>query len=435
MDPGGAPGFGASESSRLLDGSQGSSSALPPIVRRLGWVAFFTDAAGDMIYPLLPAFLVSLGAGAGALGWVEGIAEGTSALVKVWSGRISDRAGSRKPFVVLGYGIATIVRPMLALATAPWHVVLVRATDRFGKGLRAPSRDAMVAQVVAPSERGLAYGFHQMMDNLGAVLGPAIAFALARGLGFSPRTIFVCALAPGLLALVTVTFGVKEAPRHEGVAKSTGIAPSDGTSAAMPRRGQDLDGTSAAMPRRGQDLDEKLAPVVKRYLIVVAIFTLGASADSFLLLRMLDLGLPVAWTPLAWLTLNASKAATNMPGGRLSDRFGRKKTLALAWTVYAAAYTFFPMTHSVPITWAILVGYGAYYGLAEGGEKAILAELAPGHQRGRAFGLLHAVTGVAVLPANALFGLLYERGPSYAFGASAAFALSAALLLMLQGEG
>jgi MFS family permease len=381
-------------------------------------VAFFTDAAGDMIYPLLPAFLVSLGAGAGALGWVEGIAEGTSALVKVWSGRISDRAGSRKPFVVLGNGIATIVRPMLALATAPWHVVLVRATDRFGKGLRAPSRDAMVAQVVAPSERGLAYGFHQMMDNLGAVLGPAIAFALARGLGFSPRTIFVWALAPGLLALVTVTFGVKEAARHEGVAKSAGIA-SDGTSAAMPRRGQ----------------HEKLASGVKRYLIVVAVFTLGASADSFLLLRMLDLGLPVAWTPLAWLTLNASKAATNMPGGRLSDRFGRKKTLALAWTVYAAAYTFFPMTHSVPITWAILVGYGAYYGLAEGGEKAILAELAPGHQRGRAFGLLHAVTGVAVLPANALFGLLYERGPSYAFGASAAFALSAALLLMLQGEG
>jgi MFS family permease len=404
-------------------------------------VAFFTDAAGDMIYPLLPAFLVSLGAGAGALGWVEGIAESTSALVKVWSGRVSDRAGSRKPFVVSGYAIATIVRPMLALATAPWHVVLVRATDRLGKGLRAPSRDAMVAQVVAPSQRGLAYGFHQMMDNLGAVLGPAIAFALARGFGFPPRTIFVWALAPGLLALATVTFGVKEAPRDEGATKTTiatksaDIAPSDGTSAAMPRRGQHVDGMSAAMPRRGQHVDEKLAPVVKRYLIVVAVFTLGASADSFLLLRMLDLGLPVAWTPLAWLTLNASKAATNMPGGRLSDRFGRKKTLALAWTVYAAAYTFFPMTHSVPLTWAILVGYGAYYGLAEGGEKAILAELAPAHQRGRAFGLLHAVTGVAVLPANALFGLLYERGPSYAFGASAAFALSAALLLMLQGEG
>jgi MFS family permease len=427
MDPGGVPGFAASERSRLLGGSRGPSSALPPIVRRLGWVAFFTDAAGDMIYPLLPAFLVSLGAGAGALGWVEGIAEATSAIVKVWSGRVSDRAGARKPFVVLGYGIATIVRPMLALATAPWHVVLVRATDRFGKGLRSPSRDAMVAQVVAPSERGLAYGFHQMMDNLGAVLGPTIAFALARGLGFPPRTVFVWALAPGLLALATVAFGVKEAPCHQGAAKTMIATKSAGIASS--------DGTSAAMPRRGQHLKERLAPVVKRYLVVVAVFTLGASADSFLLLRMLDLGLPVAWTPLAWLTLNASKAATNMPGGRLSDRFGRKKTLALAWTVYAAAYTLFPMTHSVPLTWAILVGYGAYYGLAEGGEKAILAELAPAHQRGRAFGLLHAVTGVAVLPANALFGLLYERGPSYAFGVSAAFALSAALLLMWQGEG
>jgi MFS family permease len=397
--------------------------SLPPLVRRLGWVAFFTDAAGDMIYPLLPAFLVSLGAGAGALGWVEGIAETTSALVKVWSGRVSDRARSRKSFVTAGYGIAAIVRPLLAVATAPWHVVLVRTTDRFGKGLRAPARDAMVAHVVLPSQRGHAYGFHQMMDNLGAVLGPAIAFALARGFGFTPRAIFVCALAPGLLAFATVAVGV------------------DGTPPAPLDRGQHLrerprDARTAKTTKSvGTELaKEKLAPLVRHYLMVVAIFTLGASADSFLLLRMMDLGLPVAWTPVAWLTLNASKAATNIPGGRLSDRFGRRKTLALAWIVYAAAYTLFPMTHSVLLTWAILVGYGAYYGLAEGGEKAILADLAPAQQRGRAFGLLHAVTGVVVLPANAVFGLLYERDPRYAFRLSAAFALSAALLLALQGR-
>jgi MFS family permease len=388
---------------------------LPPLVRRLGWVAFFTDSAGDMIYPLLPAFLLSLGAGAGALGWVEGIAESTSAVVKMWSGKVSDRAKARKPFVVAGYGIATLVRPLLALATAPWHVVLVRATDRFGKGLRAPSRDAMVAHVVAPSQRGLAYGFHQMMDNLGAVLGPALAFALARGFGLVPRTIFVCALVPGLLAFATVAFGVKEPPGAAGTAK-TATAKASETGGAKVRR-------------------EVLDPHVKRYLVVVAIFTLGASADSFLLLRMLDLGLPVAWTPVAWLTLNASKAATNMPGGRLSDRFGRKRTLALAWLVYAAAYALFPLTHSVALTWAILVGYGAYYGLAEGGEKAILADLAPAGQRGRAFGLLHAVTGLAVLPANALFGFLYGRGASFAFGVSSGFACSAALLLVSLGRG
>jgi MFS family permease len=379
------------------------------LVRRLGWVSFFTDVAGDMIYPLLPAFLVSLGAGAEALGWVEGIAEATSAFVKTWSGRVSDRAPSRKPFVILGYAVATLVRPLLALAQAPWQVVLVRATDRFGKGVRSAPRDAMVANAVSASQRGHAYGFHQMMDNLGAVLGPVLAFALARGFGLSPRAIFSFALVPGLLALATVIFGVKE-PRREGVTSRAGVA-------APP-----------AAPR------ESIPPPVRNYLSVVAIFTLGASADSFLLLRMLDLGLPPAWTPIAWLTLNASKAATNIPGGRLSDRFGRKKTLALAWIVYGVAYALFPMTHSLALTWAILVAYGAYYGLAEGGEKAILADLAPRDQRGRSFGLLHGVTGLVVLPANALFGFLYGRDPRYAFGASAAFALSAALLLALTGS-
>jgi MFS family permease len=312
--------------------------------------------------------------------------------------------------VVLGYAIASLVRPLLAITTAPWQVVLVRATDRFGKGVRAPPRDAMVANVVPPSRRGHAYGFHQMMDNLGAVLGPILAFGLARGFGLPPRAIFACAIVPGLVALATVAFGVKEPRADDARVAETKTASGDASR-------------------------EKLPPLVRRYLVVVAIFTLGASADSFLLLRMLDLGLPVAWTPIAWLTLNASKAATNIPGGRLSDRFGRKKTLGLAWVVYGAAYALFPMTRSLAATWAILVGYGAYYGLAEGGEKAILADLAPAEQRGRAFGMLHAVTGMAVLPANALFGFLYDRDPRYAFGVSASFALCAALLLAVQGRG
>jgi MFS family permease len=381
---------------------------LPAVVRGLGWVSFFTDASSDMIYPLLPAFLVSLGAGAGALGWVEGVAEATSALVKVWAGRLSDRAPARKPFVVAGYGLATVVRPLLALVVAPWQVVLVRATDRVGKGLRSAPRDAIVAGAVDPAHRGAAYGFHRMMDNLGAVLGPLLAFAFARGLGLSPRAIFACAIVPGLCAMAVLVLGVRETPRGSLEEKVAKVAPS---------------------PK------EKLAPAVKSYLFVVAIFTLGASADSFLLLRLLDLGLPVAWAPVVWLTLNASKAATNIPGGRLSDRMGRRKTLVLAWLVYGAAYAVFPLTHSVALTWALIVGYGVYYGLAEGGEKAILADLAPVDQRGRAFGALHALTGVAVLPANAVFGFLYERSPSYAFGMGAGCALLAAGLLSIQGRG
>jgi MFS family permease len=381
---------------------------LPSVVRQLGWVSFFTDVAGDMIYPLLPAFLVSLGAGAGALGWVEGVADATSAAVKLLSGRFSDRAPARKPFVVAGYAIATLVRPMLAFVVAPWQVVLVRTTDRFGKGLRSAPRDAIVAGAVSASSRGLAYGFHQMMDNLGAVVGPMVAFALARGLGLQPRIIFACAIVPGLLAVATLVFGVKE-PR--------GAPPA---------------GESQARTAKSASVAGSLSPQVKGYLIVVAVFTLGASADSFLLLRMLDLGLPVGYAPLVWLTLNASKALTNMPGGRLSDRFGRKKTLALAWLVYAASYASFPLTRSIPLTWVLIAAYGVYYGLAEGGEKAILADLAPADQRGRAFGLLYGVTGLTVLPANALFGLLYGFRPAYAFLASSGFAfLATALLLVL----
>jgi MFS family permease len=380
------------------------AARLPVIVRRLGWVSFFTDAASDMIYPLLPAFLVSLGAGAAALGWVEGIAEATSALVKVWAGRLSDGAPARKPFVVAGYGIATFVRPLLSLVAAPWQVVLVRTTDRIGKGLRSAPRDALVAGAVDPANRGVAYGFHRMMDNLGAVLGPLLAFGLARGLGLSPRAIFACAIVPGLFAMATLVLGVRESPREQAPKKEAG----------------------ASSSRAG-----KLAPGVKSYLLIVAVFTLGASADSFLLLRLLDLGLPVAWAPIVWLTLNASKAATNMPGGRLSDRMGRRRTLVLAWVVYGAAYAAFPLTRSIALTWALIVAYGVYYGLAEGGEKAILADLAPADQRGRAFGALHALTGVAALPANALFGFLYERNASYAFGVGAGCALLAAGLLAM----
>ena len=169
----------------------------------------------------------------------------------------------------------------------------------------------------------------------------------------------------------------------------------------------------------------------RRYIAIVGLFTLGASADSFLLLRISDLGLAVQWTPLVWLSLNASKSMTNLPGGRIADRFGRRRTLVLAWLIYAAAYAAFPMTHSIALTWAFIVAYGAYYGLAEGAEKAILADLAPPEARGRAFGALHAVTGMVVLPANAIFGSLYSNQPAIAFGASAGCAALAAVALAL----
>ncbi|MEO6420974.1 MAG: MFS transporter [Polyangiaceae bacterium] len=371
------------------------------MVKRLGWVSLFTDSASEMIYPLLPAFLRSLGAGALALGWMEGVAESVSALVKWWAGARSDRSERLKPFVVAGYALAAFVRPLLSLAASPLQIVLIRATDRVGKGLRSAPRDALLTAAVPVERRGAAFGFHRMMDNTGAVIGPLLAFMLARSFGWSLRAIFAAALVPGLLALAVLS------TVREGDASERTVKKEERSVLAAP-----------------------LSLPVRRYLAVVLIFTLGASADSFLLLRMMDLGLRAAYVPLAWLSLSAAKAATNVAGGKISDHFGRRRTLAAAWVVYAAAYALFPLTKSLVFSWILLVAYGSYYGLAEGGEKAIVADLAQPSERGRAFGAFHAVTGLAVLPANLVFGSLYGAHPALAFGMGSAFALSAAIGLL-----
>ncbi len=386
------------------------ASKLPPVVRALGWVSFFTDAASDLIYPLLPAFLKSLGAGGGTLGVVEGVAESVGALVKWQAGKLSDRARRRKPFVVLGYAVATFVRPLLAVATAPWHVVAVRSVDRVGKGIRSAPRDGIVASAVPPDARAAAFGYHRMMDNAGAVLGPLLAFVLTRAFHLELRTVFALALIPGLLALATLIFGAREQTPSPNPSPTPSPNPSPTPTP-----------TPTPLPRS-----------LRLYLGLVGLFTLGASADSFLLLRINDLGLDASLLPIVWLTLNASKAATNLPGGRLADRIGRSRALAMAWMVYAAAYVAFPLTQSVALTWFLIILYGGYYGLAEGAEKALVADLAPKDARGHAFGILHAITGIAVLPANAIFGALYgTRHVALAFGSSAACAALAAIGLSL----
>ena len=373
---------------------------LPGVVKTLAWVSLLNDIATEMAYPLLPAFLRSIGAGAASLGMMEGVAESVSSLIKWLTGRASDGRG-RKPFVVAGYGLASVVRPALAVATSAWQVVAVRATDRVGKGLRSAPRDALLAGAVGPEQRGYAFGFHQMMDNIGAVVGPLVAFTLLRTCGLSMRAVFALTIVPGLLAFFWVLRVRETAPTEP---KTTPVSAS----------------ASAPLPGR-----------LRAYLALVVVFTLGASADSFLLLRMVDLGLDAALTPIVWMSLNASKALLNVAGGKLSDRLGRKRTQVAGWLVYGAAYALFPMTRSIALTWALLVLYGAYYGLTEGGEKALVADLAPAACRGRAFGALHAITGFAVLPANALFGVLYGHHVTLAFGVSAACAGAAAIGLAL----
>jgi len=393
-----------SDRRRAEPGEVGAPFRLPIVVKTLGWVSLFTDVATEMAYPLLPAFLRSIGAGAQSLGIMEGTAESVSALVKWLTGRASD-GRARKPFVVVGYGLATIARPLLSLAGSAWQVVAIRTTDRIGKGLRSAPRDALLAHSVDSAHRGYAFGFHQMMDNIGAVVGPLVAFMLVRGLGLSLRTVFALTIVPGLLALLTVT-RVRESASEKPLPAAAPSAP------------------AAALPAR-----------LRGYLALVALFTLGASADSFLMLRMVDLGLSAGLVPIAWVSLNASKAVLNIAGGRLSDRFGRKRAQVAGWLVYALAYALFPMTQSIALTWALLVAYGAYYGLTEGGEKALVADLAPSASRGRAYGALHAITGLAVLPANAIFGALYSGHVALAFQVSAGCAGVAAVGLALLPGG
>lgn len=425
---------------------------LPRAVIVLGWVSFFTDASADMIYPLVPAFLVSLGGGAMALGWLEGIAEAVSAGIKLWAGRAIDRTGRPKRFVVAGYTISALARPLYAFASAPVHAVLVRVADRTGKGLRGPPRDAMLAAVVDKESRGHAFGYHRMMDNFGGVAGPLLAFVALRIAELPLRQVFLLSVVPGLVSVVLAQFFLKELTLHNGPAKTTidpataaplaEVAPPAAanppvTGAALtpaPPAASDVASASPAPDREAPTIESERAAAHAlpwRFFVVAAVFTLAASGDLFLMRRLTDLGLDIALVPVAWVSLQLAKGLFNVPGGRASDRFGRRRVLALAWLLYAATYVGFGFVSSWWAAWALLLPYAIHYGLAEGGQRALLTDLVPAAVRGRAFGIQLAIEGVFILPANVGFGFLADRfGPRTAFGTAAACSALAALLLV-----
>ncbi len=381
--------------------------ALPRTVWALGLVSLFTDAASDMVYPLLPKLLSTMGAGAVALGFMEGIAELLSSAVKVWSGRAADSGRSLKKLVVFGYGIAAIARPFMSIATHAWQVVLFRAFDRLGKGVRGAPRDTLLAESVHASRRGIAFGVHRGMDNMGAVVGGALAFLLLGAFGLPLKTVLLLSLVPGLVSTSVALFAVRDRePRH------------------WPIRSADAAKASrAALP--------PLPRAVRRLLFTSALFGLGASADSFLMAHLTRLALPLSLIPIAWISLQLAKSVLNAPGGALADRFGARGVLLASFAVYAAVYVAFPFARSPWTFWALLPIYALHYGLGEGAEKALLAGLCPPESRGRAFGLREAFSGAALLPANVGFGFLYMLDPTWAFGASALMAGLATLSLLL----
>lgn len=364
----------------------------------LGAVSFFTDISSEMIYPLLPVFLTTtLGASAAMLGVIEGAAESTASLLKLASGWWSDRVGRRKPLVVVGYGIASVARPLIAVAQSATHVLLIRLTDRLGKGLRTAPRDALIADSVEPAMRGRAYGFHRAADHAGAVLGPLIAFALLQWTGISLRTVFWLAVIPGILAIITVVAFVRESE----ASPARSAAESSGSRAATAEN---------PLPRN-----------FWAYLGIVLLFTLGNSTDAFLLLRASQLGVPIALLPILWAALHVVKSATSTHGGALSDRVGRVPTLIAGWGIFALVYLGFGVASQQWHVWALFVLYGLFFALTEGTERALVADFT-GAKRGTAFGWFHLTIGLGALPASILFGFVWDRA-----GAPAAFYLGAAL--------
>jgi MFS family permease len=369
-------------------------------------VSFLTDAATEMIYPLLPVFLTAvLGANASFIGAIEGAAETTAALLKLASGWWSDKIRKRKPLVVIGYGIATVARPFTAIAQSAVQVLAIRVTDRVGKGIRSSPRDALLADSADPSMRGKAFGFHAAMDNAGAVLGPLMAFVMLRHFGISIRNVFWLAAIPGALAFVVLVVAVREV-EHRAVSKSD-------TSHI---------GSPVNLGRR-----------FWLYIGVVFVFTLGNSTDAFLLLRANQLGIAVALAPILWAFLNFFKAALGTWGGALSDRFGRKPLIVAGWTVYALVYLGFARATQQWHAWALFASYAVFYALTEGTEKAFVADLIPRERRGAAFGWFNLAIGLGALPASIIFGLIWDRYSSaaaFTFGATLAILASAGMLLV-----
>ncbi len=387
---------------QTTDPGRSSIFGLSRNVLALGLVSLFTDVSSEMIYPLLPLFLTSvLGAGQTFVGLVEGVAESAASLTKLGSGWLSDRLGRRKGLVVTGYTLSSLTRPLVAFALAPWHVLGVRFADRLGKGLRTSPRDALIAASTDAAIRGRAYGFHRSMDHLGAVAGPALAFGLLALLGERLRTIFLLAAIPGFLSVLILVLWVSEVQVERAASRE---------------------------PRRAAHLDGQLI----RFLLVVTLFTLGNSSDAFLLLRARDVGIAVAHLPLLWMFFHVVKAATGMPGGILSDLRGRRGAIIAGWVVYALAYLGFGAASQPWHIWVLFAFYGLYFGLTEGVERALIADLVPVERQASAFGVYHFCIGIAALPSSLLMGYLYQRfgaGPAFTTGASLA-ALSALLLLI-----
>jgi MFS family permease len=369
---------------------------LPPTIWVLGLASLFTDVSSEMIHAVLPMFLVyEMGAGASTVGLIDGIGESVASVFKLFSGALSDHFGRRKPLVVLGYGLSSIVKVLFALATSPGGVLLARVLDRLGKGIRTAPRDALVADVTDASVRGAAYGLRQSLDSIGAFIGPLLAMVVLTLSKNDYRQVFWLALLPGLVTVLLLVLGIRE---PEKVVKS--------------KSGGGLQWGNIGGLGRGF-----------WFLFVVAlVFTLGNSSDSFILLKMKAVGVNTNLIPLVFVAMNLFYSGTAYPAGKLADRIGKKRILLASFILYSMIYLGFALSNAAWQIWLLVSCYGIYLGLSQGTLLALISERVPQESRGTAFGLLNLSLGLGLLPASLLAGWLWDNvSPEAAFLAGTAF--------------
>lgn len=381
---------------------------IPGGVWALGLVSLFMDISSEMVHSLLPVFFVSVvGLSYTAVGFVEGIAQALSLIVKVFSGALSDRLGKRKPLALAGYGLAAITKPVFALASSAGLVVGARFVDRIGKGIRGAPRDALIADITPDEVRGASYGMRQSLDSAGAFIGPLLALVLMVVLANDIRAVFWFAVIPAVAAVLVLWFGVRE-----------------------PRRQTQTD--TAKPPLRLSDISQ-LSGAYWGTVIIGAVLMLAGFSEAFLVLRAEQLGLQLSLVPLVFIIMNIVYTLSAYPAGQLSDRLGRRSLIIAGVVVLIAADVVLALADNVWLALGGIMLWGLYMGLTQGVLSALVADTAPENLRGTAFGVFNLISGIAMLLASALAGVLWDRiGPAAPFVASAAIAIVALLLWLIR---
>jgi MFS family permease len=381
---------------------------LPRIVKQLGAVSFFNDLASEMVYPLLPALITTrLGGTAVALGTLDGVAEAVAAVVKYRAGWLAERIRLRRPLVIVGYGLAAVARPVMAVAGAPWQIVALRGADRLGKGARTPPRDAIIADATAPAVRGRAFGFHRAMDHAGAAIGPVLAWLLLSAGSVGLERVVLWSAVPGIVTVGVVVWSLRR------------IGP--GLESSVPQ------GTAGAMSAEHEDSG---GGVARGLFYAIVAFAFVRMPETLILLRLQDSGLAIALIPLAWAALHVVRTVSSYPGGALSDRIGPRLTMTLGWVIYGAVCLGLAHARGAVAAVAWFLPLGLVSAATESPERAFIAAAGRRARSGRRFGAYHASVGLAALPGSVLLGVVYAR-----LGGATALVMSGALGLALAAGG